>query len=177
MALYPVIREIKKIIKESQLSFYQSLGYLVFGSRLRRLSEYFLMEVNRVYEQAGISFDASWFPVFYLLSEQQPMPIIDIAEKLEISHSAVSQMVTNLKKKGLLKTTPCPEDGRRQLVAFSKKGEEMLQRIQPIWDAITVAMNDLVAESPQSKQVLAAIAQIEQAVQQQPLSERITRQL
>lgn len=159
------------------MSFYPSLGYLVFGSRLRRLSEYFLMEVNKVYEQAGIPFDASWFPVFYLLSKQQPVPMIDIADQLEISHSAVSQMVTNLKKKGLLKTTPCKEDGRRQLVAFSKKGEELLQQIQPVWEAITTAMEALAMENKQSQQVLAAIAQIEQAVQQKPLSERIKEQL
>lgn len=159
------------------MSFYPSLGYLVFGSRLRRLSEYFLMEVNKVYEQAGIPFDASWFPVFYLLSKQQPVPMIDISEQLEISHSAVSQMVTNLKKKGLLKTTPCKEDGRRQLVAFSKKGEELLQQIQPVWEAITEAMNELVMENKQSQQVLAAIAQIEQSVQQTSLSERIKKQL
>ncbi|MFY0254367.1 MarR family winged helix-turn-helix transcriptional regulator [Chitinophaga sp. 30R24] len=159
------------------MSFYPSLGYLVFGSRLRRLSEYFLMEVNKVYEQQGIAFDASWFPVFYLLSAQQPMPMIDIADQLEISHSAVSQMVTNLKKKGLLKTTPCQEDGRRQLVAFSPKGEELLQQVQPIWQAITNAMDHLVMENKQSQQVLTAIAQIEQSVQQQPLSARIKQQL
>ncbi|CAL1516980.1 MarR family transcriptional regulator [Chitinophaga sp. MM2321] len=159
------------------MSFYPALGYLVFGSRLRRLSEYFLMEVNKVYEQAGIPFDASWFPVFYLLSQQQPMPMIDIAGQLEISHSAVSQMVTSLKKKGLVKTTPCKEDGRRQLVAFSKKGEELLLQIQPIWEAISTAMNELAMENKQSRQVLAAIAQIEQSVQQKPLSERISKQL
>jgi DNA-binding MarR family transcriptional regulator len=159
------------------MSFYPTLGYLVFGSRLRRLSEYFLMEVNKVYEEAGISFDASWFPVFYLLSEQQPMPMIEIADQLEISHSAVSQMVTNLKKKGLLKTTPCKEDGRRQLVAFSKKGEDLLHQIQPVWNAISAAMNELVTENKQSQQILAAIAQIEQSVQQKPLSERIKKQL
>ncbi|RFS24911.1 MarR family transcriptional regulator [Chitinophaga silvatica] len=159
------------------MSFYPSLGYLVFGSRLRRLSEYFLMEVNKVYEQKGIPFDASWFPVFYLLSQHQPISLIEMAEQLEISHSAVSQMITNLKKKGLVKATPCKEDGRRQLVAFSKKGEEMLHQIQPIWTAITAAMDELVSTNKQSQQVLAAIAQIEQSVQSKPLSERIKEQL
>ena len=159
------------------MAFYPSLGYLVFGSRLRRLSEYFLMEVNKVYEQQGIAFDASWFPVFYLLSQHQPVSLIEIADQLEISHSAVSQMITNLKKKGLVKSTPCKEDGRRQQVVFSKKGEEMLQQIQPIWTAITAAMDELVSAHKQSQQVLAAIAQIEQSVQMKPLSERIKEQL
>ena len=157
--------------------FYQSLGFLVFGSRLRRLSEYFLMEVNKVYEQEGIPFDASWFPVFYVLSKKQPMPLIDIADTLEVSHSAVSQLVTSLRKKGLVKTAPCPEDGRRQLVALTKKGEELLQQVQPIWEAITTAMTELASANKQSKLLLEGIAQVEQAVQQTPLSMRISARL
>lgn len=152
------------------MSFYSSLGYLVFGSRLRRLSEYFLMEVNKVYEQSGIAFDASWFPVFYILSKQQNIPLTDIAEQLEVSHSAVSQLITGLKKKGLVKTGPCADDGRRQLVMLSKKGEELLQQVQPVWNAITLAMTDLTASQ---QQLLDAITKVEKAVQQEPLSTRI----
>lgn len=155
------------------MSFYASLGYLVFGSRLRRLSEYFLMEVNKVYEQSGIAFDASWFPVFYILSRQQNIPLIDIAEQLEVSHSAVSQLITGLKKKGLVKTAPCPDDGRRQLVMLSKKGEELLQQVQPVWTAITEAMKDLTDEHKQSRLLLDAVSQVESAVQETPLSVRI----
>lgn len=155
------------------MSFYASLGYLVFGSRLRRLSEYFLMEVNKVYEQAGIAFDASWFPVFYILSRQQNIPLIDIAEQLEVSHSAISQLITNLKKKGLVNTAPCPDDGRRQLVMLTDKGEELLRQVQPIWEAITTAMQELTEENKQSKQLLEAIRQVESAVQGTSLSARI----
>jgi DNA-binding MarR family transcriptional regulator len=155
------------------MSFYASLGYLVFGSRLRRLSEYFLMEVNKVYEQSGIAFDASWFPVFYILSRQQNIPLIDIAEQLEVSHSAVSQLITGLKKKGLVKTAPCPDDGRRQLVMLSKKGEELLQQVQPVWAAITEAMKGLTEEHKQSRLLLEAVSQVESAVQETPLSMRI----
>ncbi|SHN76994.1 MarR family winged helix-turn-helix transcriptional regulator [Chitinophaga sp. CF418] len=155
------------------MSFYASLGYLVFGSRLRRLSEYFLMEVNKVYEQSGIAFDASWFPVFYILSRQQNIPLIDIAEQLEVSHSAVSQLITGLKKKGLVKTAPCPDDGRRQLVMLSKKGEDLLQQVQPVWGAITEAMKELTDGHKQSKLLLEAVSQVESAVQETPLSVRI----
>lgn len=155
------------------MSFYASLGYLVFGSRLRRLSEYFLMEVNKVYEQSGIPFDASWFPVFYILSRQQNIPLVDIAEQLEVSHSAVSQLITGLKKKGLVKTAPCPDDGRRQLVMLSRKGEELLKQVQPIWEAITTAMQELTEEHKKSRLLLEAVSQVESAVQEKPLSARI----
>ncbi|SFW50519.1 MarR family winged helix-turn-helix transcriptional regulator [Chitinophaga sancti] len=157
------------------MSFYSSLGFLVFGSRLRRLSEYFLSEVNKVYEQAGIPFEASWFPVFYILGKEQPMPLIDIAAQLEVSHSAISQLVTSLKKKGLVKTAPCPDDGRRQLVMLSKKGEEMLQQIQPIWVAISQAMTELADENKMSRQVLEAVTAVENSVEAAALSTRILK--
>ncbi|RAJ02470.1 DNA-binding MarR family transcriptional regulator [Chitinophaga skermanii] len=156
------------------MSFYPTLGYLVFGTRLRRLSEYFLAEVNKVYEQQGIAFDASWFPVFYLVANHpEPPTLMDMATQLEVSHSAVSQLVTNLKSKGLVKTSKCKDDGRRQLVVLTKKGTEMLATVQPIWDAIAQAMENLSDEGAHSKLVLQAVAEIEQAVEKTSLSERI----
>ena len=53
------------------MSFYHDLGFLIFGSRLRRMSEYYISEINKVYKENGIDFDASWFPVFYLLSRKE----------------------------------------------------------------------------------------------------------
>lgn len=157
------------------MSFYPSLGYLIFGSRLRRLSEYFLAEVNKVYARAGIAFDASWFPLFYLLSVKERLTLMDIATELEISHSAVSQLVTNLKGKGLLKTSRCEEDGRRQWVVFSKKGEELLKQVLPVWKGIESAMGDLALENKQSSRILEAIGALERAVEADPLADRIQR--
>lgn len=155
------------------MRFYPSLGYLIFGSRLRRLSEYFLAEVNKVYDQAGIAFDASWFPLFYLLSQKEQLTLMDIATELEVSHSAVSQLVANLKKKGLVKTSRCGDDGRRQWVVFTKKGEELLRQVLPVWKGIGQAMEAMADEHRQSRKILEAIGALERAVEEQPLAVRI----
>jgi DNA-binding MarR family transcriptional regulator len=157
------------------MSFYPKLGYLIFGSRLRRLSEYFLAEVNKVYAQAGIAFDASWFPLFYLLQSKSQLTLMDIANELEVSHSAVSQLITNLKKKGLVKTSRCEEDGRRQWVMLTKKGAELLQEVLPVWKGIEAAMEELVSENKQSSKILEAIGALERAVENDPLAGRIMR--
>ncbi|ATL49464.1 MarR family transcriptional regulator [Chitinophaga caeni] len=159
------------------MGFYHSLGYLIFGSRLRRLSEYFLSEVNKVYEQEGLAFDASWFPVFYILSSKQPVTLMDMATQLEVSHSAISQLVTSLKQKGFVKTSRCKDDGRRQLVVLTKKGEALLAAIQPVWSAIDIAMRQLATEHEESRRILESISAIEQSVQGVPLSERIRKEL
>ena len=159
------------------MAFYPKLGYLIFGSRLRRLSEYFLAEVNKVYAQRGIAFDASWFPLFYLLSERERLTLMDIATELEVSHSAVSQLVTNLKGKGLVKASRCEEDGRRQWVVLTKKGGALLEQVLPVWKGIDAAMQALVAEHKQSSKILEAINTLEQAVETLPLAERILREM
>jgi DNA-binding MarR family transcriptional regulator len=159
------------------MSFYPSLGYLIFGTRLRRLSEYFLAEVNKVYEFEGIPFDASWFPVFYLLAEQPSLTLMDIATKLEVSHSAVSQLIAGLKKKGLVKTEKCEEDGRRQLVTFTVKGKALLTKVQPIWEAIAMIMKNVAEEDEQSKLLLQALSGLEASLAQQSLSDRIFKEL
>ncbi|PUZ30256.1 DNA-binding transcriptional regulator, MarR family [Chitinophaga costaii] len=159
------------------MRFYPSLGFLVFGSRLRRLSEYFIAEVNKVYEQTGIPFDASWFPVFYLLSKCQPLSLTEIAEALEVSHSAVSQLVTSLRKKGWVSTKPSKADARRQEVMFTKKGQGLLVQLEPVWQAVTQAMETLAAEHADSQRILAAIAALEASLDDKPLAARIADQL
>ncbi len=109
------------------MNFYQNLGYLVLGSRLRRLSEAFLSEINRAYQNEGIDFDASWFPVFYLLSKNGSLSIKELSDQTEVSHPAASQLITNLKNKKLVATNTCSDDGRRQLVQLTEKGKQLLQ--------------------------------------------------
>ena len=82
--------------------FYREAGELIFGSRLKRISERFLMDVSKIYKSLNIPFEVSWFPLFYLLNERGKLSVTEIARELEITHSAVSQLVTILQKKKLI---------------------------------------------------------------------------
>ncbi|MBB6270059.1 DNA-binding MarR family transcriptional regulator [Pedobacter cryoconitis] len=129
------------------MNYYQSLGYLVLGSRLKRLSELFLSEINKSYKAEGIVFETTWFPVFYLLSENKTLTIQELCEQIEVSHPAASQLVTNLKNKGLVISTTSPDDARKQLVTLSEEGKTLLTRILPVWDAITATMEEVAGSS------------------------------
>ena len=155
------------------MSFYESLGFLVFGSRLRRLSEAFLADVNKIYASHNLSFDAAWFPVFYILSRQETVSIKDIADELGISHSAVSQLVSSLQQKGFIKTTTAGDDARKKVVAFTAKGKKLQQQVQPVWDALQKAMESLAQEGEHSKNILPAIAEIEQGLQRESVFDRV----
>ncbi|AYL97401.1 MarR family winged helix-turn-helix transcriptional regulator [Mucilaginibacter celer] len=159
------------------MNLYQSLGHLVLGSRLRRLSEAFLSEINKAYQTAGIDFDASWFPVFYLLSKNDALSIKELSEQIEVSHPAASQLITNLKKKGLVGTDTCSDDGRRQLVTLTEKGRDLLKQIMPVWEAISQSMAELVETDETIKQLLPAISALENAFRQTKLADNIVQKL
>lgn len=159
------------------MNFYEGLGYLVLGSRLRRLSEAFLSEVNKTYQAAGIQFDASWFPVFYLLSQKESVSIKELSDATGVSHPAASQLVTNLKSKKLLKTTTSSEDGRRQQVQLTKAGHALLEQILPVWEALRLTMEELVASDPESAHILPAISGLEKSFRAASLSGKIGAKL
>lgn len=159
------------------MNLYQSLGVLLFGSRLKRLSDAFLSDVNRVYKSHNIPFEASWFPVFYLLSQHDTVSITDIAAQLEVSHSAASQLVSNLQEKGILKTGTTPDDARKKLVCFTPKGKKILTQVLPVWAALQKAMEELIEEGAHSRHLLGAITEIEDGMEQTPLLNRIEAHL
>jgi DNA-binding MarR family transcriptional regulator len=159
------------------MNLYQSLGYLVLGSRLLRLSEAFLSEINRAYQNEGIDFDASWFPVFYLLSKNDALSIKELSEQTEVSHPAASQLIANLKNKNLVTTVTCVDDGRRQLVTLTDNGRQLLNDVLPVWDAVSASMTELTALDEESESLLPAIAAMENIFRQNSLSEKITENL
>ena len=159
------------------MNFYEELGYLVLGSRMRRLSEAFLSEINKTYQSAGIPFEASWFPVFYLLSQNDSLSIKELSDITGVSHPAASQLVANLKSKKLLKTTTSSDDGRLQLVQLTRAGRALLEQILPVWDAIKQTMEELVHTDPESEHLLAAISGVERSFRAINLSERIVQKL
>lgn len=159
------------------MNLYQNLGYLVLGSRLRRLSEAFLGEINRIYQNAGIEFDASWFPVFYLLSQNESLSIKELSEKTEVSHPAASQLITNLKNRNLVEATVSADDGRRQMVQFTNKGKDLLQQILPIWNAISAGMAELASGNEQLQQLLPAITAMENTFRAYNLSGHVADKL
>lgn len=159
------------------MNLYQSLGYLVLGSRLRRLSESFLAEINKAYKNEGIDFDASWFPVFYLLSKNESLSIKELSEQTEVSHPAASQLITNLKNRKLVTSVTCADDGRRQMVQLTDSGRKLLAQIIPVWDAILLTMEDVINNDATCKDLLPSIGALENAFKAANLADRISDKL
>jgi DNA-binding MarR family transcriptional regulator len=85
--------------------------------------------------------------------------------------------VSGLQQKGLIKSVTSKKDARHRTITFTAKGEKLLEKIKPVWNALQEAMEELTAENTQSKKVLPALAGIEESIQKKNLFERIEQHL
>ncbi|KAA3616294.1 MAG: GNAT family N-acetyltransferase [Calditrichaeota bacterium] len=159
------------------MNIYNDAGELLFGTRLKRLSERFLFNITKIYKTLDIPFEPAWFPMFFILYRYGPKSVTEIAELLDITHSAVSQQATILERKGLLHFIPSDSDRRKRLLNFTKDGLALLEQIQPVWQSIKRNMQRLLLDNPNSVNILPALTEIEETSVNKDLFARVLQDL
>jgi DNA-binding MarR family transcriptional regulator len=154
-------------------NYYEKLGELVIASRLRRLSERFILEMGNIYKSQNIDFEPGWFHIMYLLSENTKMSITQISETLNVSHPSVIQVVKVLEKKNIVCTNIDETDNRRRILELTENGKTLLKKIQPIWSEIDKQMANFLAEGEYSKNFLNGITEIEENLEKKSMVERL----
>ncbi|MFN4284955.1 MAG: MarR family winged helix-turn-helix transcriptional regulator [Lacibacter sp.] len=159
------------------MELYQQAGFLLFGTRLRRLSELFLSDVKKVYRRQRIRFEPAWFPVFYLLSRDGQVTIRSIADALCISHPAASQLVSTLQQKKLVQVGVSVTDARQRVVRLTPRGQQLLQQVLPVWHAMQAAMEELCNERPETRNLRKALSRLEESMARETVFERMQKHL
>jgi len=152
------------------MSFYQQAGHLILGTRLRSLGDRFLAMVQDLYHQLEIPFEATWFPLFYLLDRHDQLSMMDASRELGFSHSAISQMAASLRKKGLLTLVRDAEDARRRDMTLTQDGRALLASIKPVWLALDEVLR---REQEAGHDWTPALQNLDQLLQQPRIPQRI----
>jgi DNA-binding MarR family transcriptional regulator/N-acetylglutamate synthase-like GNAT family acetyltransferase len=120
------------------------LEYLACATRFRHISERLYVDGDRLYKEAGLSFRASWFPVYYVLAlSESPMTILQIAKRIDFSHITVKNVIRELETAELVTVEPNPDDGRSKLVSLTLKGQKLIYRLKPIWISLAGALKKI----------------------------------
>jgi DNA-binding MarR family transcriptional regulator/N-acetylglutamate synthase-like GNAT family acetyltransferase len=159
------------------VNFYEEAGYLVFGTRLKRLSDRFIQDITRVYKTLNISFETSWFPIFFLLERKKICSVTEIARELSITHSAVSQMAVNLEQKGYIQFLSDPDDKRKRLIQFTHNGKKLIESLKPVWSALQRSMTGLMEERENAAHLLTALSELEESLNEKSFFERVQADL
>lgn len=129
------------------MDFYNNAGKMAIGSRLRRLSEQITEDAGQVYKMYNVSLQPKWFPVFHALSQGQDKTITAIAEEIGHSHPSVSTIIREMVKQGIVLEKKDKLDGRKNVVALSKKGKEIVKDIAPQYLDVTNAIEDALSQT------------------------------
>lgn len=159
------------------MSFYKDVGWLIIGTRLKRLSDRFVNEVTKVYKHFNIKFEPSWFPIFYLLHKNKSLTLSQITELLEVTHSAVSQMITNLKTRGIVEILSDDADERKKHILLTASAQKRLPRLLEIWEVLDNTMYDLLPTVADRQNFLQYIGTLEHELNRNSLSDKAIEQI
>ncbi len=114
--------------------FIEQLGYLAGATRFRRISEKLHTDGDKIYQDIGINFRASWFSVFYILAtSKRPKTVIELATEIGFTHITVKNVLRELEKAELVEISDHPTDKRSKHNTLSAKGKALYRKLQPVW--------------------------------------------
>jgi DNA-binding MarR family transcriptional regulator/N-acetylglutamate synthase-like GNAT family acetyltransferase len=152
------------------MDFLDELEELALGTRLKRLSERMLSDAATVYAAFDIDMQPKWFSLLVLLDRRPQINIVEASQLLGISQPAVSQFCRQLEKKGLIDSQICENDSRKRVLSLSQVGQQQVDSMKPIWQAVTLAARELSQEL--DNDLYQAIRKFEQALATKSLLNR-----
>jgi DNA-binding MarR family transcriptional regulator/GNAT superfamily N-acetyltransferase len=129
------------------MSFFDTVGKMALGSRLRLLTEKITEDASHIYGLYGIDLHPKWFPVFYVLSKGETKTITAIAKEIGHSHPSVSKIISEMSKKGFVKEKKDKTDGRRNMVSLSAKGKDVTEKIEDQYADVNSAIEEISAST------------------------------
>lgn len=140
-----------------------------------RLLHAFDREIAALYEEAGITGMRTRFvgPLIRL-GRQGSMTIRQLATAIEVTHSAMSQTVAEMRRAGLVEAAE-NQDGRTRRVRLTDRARELLPFLEAEWRATEATVRQLDAEIPYP--LTRVVADLEAAVTARPFRERLREHL
>lgn len=118
------------------------------ATRLRVLLEAMDSDVGLALADLGLrDYRTRYSAVVRLIDREGPSSIRAIADALGVTHSAASQTVAEMERRGLLELR-AGDDARQRVVRLSAKARRLLPAINAEWDATDRASAALDAELP-----------------------------
>lgn len=130
-----------------QTNFFDTVGKLALGSRLRMLTAKITEDARKIYELYDIELEPKWFPVFYTLSDNAEKTITEIATEIGHSQPSVSKIIKEMSRQGLVLENRASTDGRRNVIKLSKKGVGLTDKIKHQYTDVNEAVESILAQT------------------------------
>ncbi|MGB6152816.1 MAG: helix-turn-helix domain-containing GNAT family N-acetyltransferase [Pricia sp.] len=154
---------------------FNEIGQMALGSRLRRLSDSLTKDARKIFNLYHVELKPKWFPVYYFLSDEiEGKSIMAIANNVGQSHPSVIKIVKEMVKSGLLQERKDKNDGRKNLVSLTDKGNNISEKIKTQYEDVDRAVGKTLEST--SHNLWLALQEFEYVLQKKSMFERILEQ-
>jgi DNA-binding MarR family transcriptional regulator len=141
------------------------------GTALRQVLDLMDDDIASVLADLGLAEYRPRFSIYLrAVGALGPSPIRDLARATRVTHSAASQTVAQMARRGLVELRP-GADGRQRIVHLTAKARAILPVVESEWDATASAAAELDAELPFPLSEL--VPAITAALERKPFRDRI----
>lgn len=132
-------------------------------------------DIARVYAESGIvGLKPSWVMELLRLQARGSMTITELAESVQLTHSAISQKVEAMRAAGLVTATR-GADARSKKVALTPKARRIARRLAAEWRATEATIAEIEAEIPYP--LSRVVTDIEEALKHKSFHDRLVEKL
>ena len=118
------------------------------GTLLRHVLDEMDDDIGTVLADLGTpEYRPRFSPIVRALVALGPVPITDLARAIAVTHSAASQTVAQMARRGFVELRP-GEDARQRVVHLTDKARGLLPKIEAEWAATASAAAEMDAELP-----------------------------
>ncbi len=109
--------------------FFNTVGKVALGTRLRKLGDQLMEEASQIYDLYDVPLQAKWFPVYYTMAQQKDCSITQIATIIGHTHPSVSKIIKEMDAAGLINYNKKSKDGRFTTVNLNDKAMALLPNL------------------------------------------------
>src|SRR5277367_5522868 len=88
------------------------------------------------------------FSLMMSLNRPEPPGMASVASLLAMDRTTLTAALKPLQRRGLVKITADPTDGRARLMTLTPKGRRLLVQAVPIWQSTHLAVESLLRDDP-----------------------------
>ncbi|GAA3992320.1 MarR family winged helix-turn-helix transcriptional regulator [Mucilaginibacter dorajii] len=147
-------------------------GILAISTRLQRLADTLRKDGVLIYKANNIDFEPKWFPVIYTLHFKPVLSVVEIANEIGYTHPSTISLLKELEKEKLIRSKKDKADERKRLIMLTAKGQELVERMKPVWEIIKSAAAELTNTQ---NNLMKAIAEVEEQISEQSFFARAQR--
>lgn len=124
---------------------------------------------------SGVPLPIAQLALLKRLRDGGPSTAVALAAAEHVSHQAIGQNLAALKRGGLVRTAPDPNDGRKSLVSITARGSRLVAAAvasRDAWLAHAIERSVPAGERPQLERAIALLERLADADQAKPSAPR-----